>query len=84
MRPEGWENPHPQGVDSNGDRYDTQVRVAYKAGADAMLEGLKATGISVDADKLLASVTNEDSPHFQDILLIKNAKGYLVFIPEEE
>ena len=76
MRPEKWPNIKDKattklcfcsgGFDVSSDSY-------FEAGADAMLEGLKAKGIQVKA--------GEPHPQFRDLAY---GNGTWFFIPEEE
>ena len=65
-RPEGWKRD----CETMSDDCECVQCVAYEAGADAMLEGLKKEG-----DKI-------DDLH-DDIQELFPYEGYLVFIPEE-
>jgi hypothetical protein len=56
-RPEGWENPYAyknldaKPIDTGLDFANVPEIVAYEAGADAMLEVLRKTGVATYDDK---------------------------------
>ena len=70
FRPDGWENPYEE------DRFVFDREWSdFEAGADAMLEGLKANG---------GVYINEEDVATISVPLVGKTKGWLVFIPEEE
>ncbi|KKK76770.1 hypothetical protein LCGC14_2860290 [marine sediment metagenome] len=75
-KPEGWKNPFDECVPL--DLSDKMARDAYESGADAMLEGLVKSSRRVDINEY-----GGVNCYFPYLLTIP-AKGYLVFIPEEE
>ena len=77
MRPEGWKNPYnlkakdlPQTfpLESNYWINNNTAKVAYEAGADAMLEALRKT-------------TNVHIPYYGDGF--NGEMGVIVFIPDD-
>jgi len=69
-RPEGWENPYGE---CGADLENMGRQIAYEAGADAILSGLKAKSplMTPEQMKLIAPYRNY-------------SYGWLVFIPEEK
>ncbi len=71
-RPNGWENPHKR--DNYLGRPETMRHIAFEAGADAMLGGLKKGAIMM---------VHEGQKIGYWPARPKGDNGWLVFIPEE-
>jgi hypothetical protein len=84
-RPEGWKNPYSstiviEGCKATGELSSSQggfvsstseqERMAFEAGADAMLEGLKQKGAWMTPEQMKVLAPDRKYPY-----------GYLVFIP---
>lgn len=88
-RPEGWENPYTEevesiiaqckkrGIDSSWHGEPGACLDAYEAGADAMLEGLRAEGLQINGKTEV--IQKEGVPDW-----FLDSKGTLVFIPEDD
>lgn len=70
-RPEGWKNPH---ADTTLNYAYNMQGLAFEAGADAMLEGLKKEGVYTYGNHT-PDIELEDAPE---------VSGHWCFIPEEE
>lgn len=87
-RTKDWKNPYiaRDYPDRNFEKQEVIERqiVAYEAGADAMLEVLKKGGKYWNYKENLFEDEFGLHPISIPIVDIKNKKGWLVFIPEEE
>ena len=80
---EGWKNPYKRGryiavqhPDKHiGETFENEEKEfqIYEAGADAMLEALKAKGTLMTPEQMKLITPNREYPY-----------GYLVFIPDDD
>lgn len=93
-RPEGWNNPYPDGTEKvltekhiiQAIEYPQSNYELFEAGAEAMLDALKKEAMKFNGENLQI-VTHLDWGYpeiIRDTRLSPCASGYLVFIPDEE
>ena len=86
-RPDGWQNPFAETDDFGmykiplGEDNITNKRTCFEAGADAMLEALKETGLATPIGHWVEAVARGESSN--TLAIPYDEKGWLVFIPEE-
>jgi len=78
-RPEGWNEVAFNKLYGKGQIRSDEDEAMFEAGADAMLEGLKAECRTV-TDEIVDRLRNWGD---YGIVSVKDFKGYLVFIPEK-
>jgi len=79
-RPPNWENPHKSiGTAMTAIYYQEDLHKAFEAGADAMLEGLKANSIYLSEHTEIGEAISRGIE-----MASKHKQGWVVFIPDEE
>jgi hypothetical protein len=81
-RPEGWVNPEDLPEDGPLDGLDDCG--IYEAGADAMLEALKAGGVRADARELCRDSNYCRNTQCMNCPFNGTGPGTLIFIPEAQ
>lgn len=81
-RPEGWENPFTEGGRLSHLQNAPIKEYGFEAGADAMMEGLKKTGIKGESWGETILDSDQNVAYIYRVAPV-GSKGWLVFIPEE-